>query len=73
MSYQKNAIKDPYLKTMSKLGKISPLIFKSLLKLAGNKRSRYSSEIHTETIILLCQGKSTHIYKDVMISLEKPQ
>lgn len=65
MSYSKNNLIDP-LTNNPEIRNHAQLIFRSMLKLAKNRRSRFTTVTHLENIILMCFGKK--VLKSSIIS-----
>lgn len=62
MSHQNNALEEPLTKCLEYFDQAT-LAFRSLLKIAGNRRSRFPEIYHIAVILKLCMG-CLHKYYD---------
>ena len=68
MTFQKDPIPEPLLdcKNQAKVGR---LIFRSLLKVSGNRRTRFPHVFHAENLLSVCFGNGAKLSGDFIHSL----
>lgn len=56
MAFQKDTIKDPLMDVPEHLHEHAKNIFRSLLKLSGNRNSRFKPSVHMNNVIAMALG-----------------